>query len=104
MSRITSTQVDNAKDVDFVMSIYNLIKYSDNYSKTSGSLLQYYNVDFVTAIYNLIKYSDNYSKTSGSLLQYYGDEPNYILTDSELFKYKTKITGKTPSDDNPEDV
>ena len=26
--------------------------------------------------HNLIKYSDNYSKTSGSLCQYYRDEPN----------------------------
>ena len=26
-------------------------------------------------MYNLIEYSDNYSKTSGSLLQYYRDEP-----------------------------
>ena len=27
-------------------------------------------------MYNLIEYSDNYSKTSGSLWQYYRDEPN----------------------------
>ena len=26
-------------------------------------------------IYNLIEYSDSYSKTSGSLWQYYSDEP-----------------------------
>ena len=26
-------------------------------------------------MYNLIKYSDNYSKTSGSLWHYYRDEP-----------------------------
>ena len=75
MSKITRTHVDNAKDVDFVLSSYNFIKYSDNYSKTSGSLWHYH-----------------------------GDEPNDILTNSESFKYRTKITGKTPSDDNPEDV
>ena len=75
MSKITRTHVDNAKDVDFVISSYNLIKYSDNYSKTSGSLWQYH-----------------------------GDEPNDILKNSESFKYKSKITGKTPSDDNPGDV
>ena len=28
------------------------------------------------AMYNLIEYSDNYAKTSGSLWQYFGDEPN----------------------------
>ena len=33
-------EIDNAKDIDIVMSLYNLIDYSDNYSKTSGSLWQ----------------------------------------------------------------
>ena len=31
-------EVDNAQDIDIVMPMYNLIEYSDNYSKTSGSL------------------------------------------------------------------
>ena len=31
-------------------------------------------IDVVTPMYNLIKYSDNYSETSASLLRYYGDE------------------------------
>ena len=39
---INNTEIDNAKDVDIVMPLYNLIEYSDNYSKTSGSLWQYY--------------------------------------------------------------
>ena len=34
-------------------------------------------------MYNLIEYSDNYSKTSGSFWQYYRDEPNDNLIDSE---------------------
>ena len=38
ISEINSTQVYNAKDIDIVMPIYNLIEYSDNYAKTSGSL------------------------------------------------------------------
>ena len=33
-------------------------------------------------MYNLIEYSDNSSKTSGSLWQYYKDDPNDNLTDS----------------------
>ena len=33
ISEINNTQVDNAKDIDIVMPIYNLIEYSDNYSK-----------------------------------------------------------------------
>ena len=36
----------------------------------------------------LIEYSDNYSKTSGSLWQSYRHEPNKNLTDSEPFKSK----------------
>ena len=38
ISRINNIDVDNANDIDIVMSMYNLIEYSDNYSKTSGSL------------------------------------------------------------------
>ena len=38
ISKINNAQVDNAKDIDIVMLMYNLIEYSDNYSKTSGSL------------------------------------------------------------------
>ena len=55
-------------------------------------------------MYNLIEYSDNYSKTSGSSWQYYRDEPNINLIDSESFKYEIKITGNTPADSNPKDV
>ena len=38
ISRINNTEIDNPKDIDIVMPMYNLIEYSDNYSKTSGSL------------------------------------------------------------------
>ena len=41
MSEIKNSQVDNAKDNDIVMPMYNLIEYSFNHSKTSGSLWQY---------------------------------------------------------------
>ena len=41
ISEINNIQVDNAKDLDIVMPMYNLIEYSDSYSKTSGSLWQY---------------------------------------------------------------
>ena len=36
--KINNTQVDNAEYIDKVMSMYSLIEYSDNYSKTYGSL------------------------------------------------------------------
>ena len=42
ISKINDTQIDNAQYIDMVMPIYNVIEYSDNYSKTSGSLWQYY--------------------------------------------------------------
>ena len=75
ISEINNTHVDNAKDIDVVMPMYNLIEYSDNYAKTTGSLWQYFN-----------------------------DEPNDDIEDSELFKSKINVTGKTPDDDNEKDV
>ena len=41
ISVINNTQVDNATDIDIVMLMYNLIEYSNNYSKIYGSLWQY---------------------------------------------------------------
>ena len=75
LSEINNTQVDNAKDIDIVMPMYNLIEYSDNYAKTSGTLWQYFR-----------------------------GEPNNNLKDSESFKSKIKITGKTPVNNNEKDV
>ena len=75
ISEINNTQVDNAKDIDIVMIVYNLIEYSDDYAKTSGSLWQYFR-----------------------------DEPDDNLDDSESFKSKINITGKTPDDNNEKDV
>ena len=34
----TNPQVNNAKDIDILIPMYNLIEYSDNYAKTCGSL------------------------------------------------------------------
>ena len=36
ISKINDTELDNAQDIDIVMSMYNLIEYSDIYSKKSG--------------------------------------------------------------------
>ena len=57
-------------------------------------------------MYNLIEYSDNYTKTTGSLWQYYKDIPPRDANDDDIvifdvnnttdsFKFKAKITGKT---------
>ena len=59
------------------MSIYNLIEYS---------------------------YSDNYSRTSGSLWKYYGDEPCVVIRYSESFKSKGKITESTPDNGKTKDA
>ena len=76
ISEINNTQIHNAKDIDIVMPMCNLIEYSDNYAKTSGSLWQYFR-----------------------------DEPDdNNIEDSESFKSKIKITGKTPNNNNVKDV
>ena len=41
ISKINNTQIDHAEYIDIVIPMYNLIEYSDNYSKTSGRLWQY---------------------------------------------------------------
>ena len=46
---------------------------------------------------DLIEYSDNYSKPSGNLWQYYRNDPNDNITKSESLRSKIKITGKKSS-------
>ena len=58
----------------------------------------------VMPMYNLIEYSNNYLKTSRNLWLYYRDDPNDNITQSESFKFKIKITGKTPAAGNTKDV
>ena len=79
LSEINNTQVDNAKYIDIVMPMYNLIEYSNNYSKTSGNLWQYYK-DIPAA------------NNDNAIV----DFTNANLTDS--FNFKAKMTGQT--DDN----
>ena len=55
-------------------------------------------------MYNLTEFSDNYTKTSGSLWQYYKDDANNNLANSESLNYKVKITGKTQDNGNTKDV
>ena len=76
ISKINNTQLDNAEYIDIVMLMYNLIEYSDNYSKTCGSLWQY--CKDIPAVNN-----------TGNII----DFTNTNATDS--FRFKTKITGQT---------
>ena len=75
ISEINNNQIDNAKYLDVVMPMHNLIEYNDSYPKTSGSLWQYYR-----------------------------DDPNDNITQSQPLKYKTKITGKTLAAGNTNDL
>ena len=68
ISKINGVKIDNAEDLDVVMPMYNLLEYSKNYRKTTGSLWNYYR-----------------------------DEPSNLLSsNSKSFKYKTNIVGKIP--------
>ena len=69
ISEINNTQIDNANDID--------VEYSNNYSKTSGSLWQYYRYE--PALNN-----------AGALVDFPGN--------SASFKFKQKITGSTGND------
>ena len=75
ISEINNTIADNTKNIDIVMPIYNLIEYSDNYSKASGSLWQY--CKDIPAVHNnnaIVNFAEN------------------NLTDS--FNFKAKMTGQ----------
>ena len=84
-SKINNTQVDNAKDIDIVIPMYNLIEYGDNYSKTSGSLWQY--CKDIPAVNN-----------NGDIVDFNGAN----ATDS--FNFNAKITGQTDDDREINDV
>ena len=45
ISKINNVLIDNAIDLDVVMPMYNLIEYSKNYGRTTGSLWNYYTDD-----------------------------------------------------------
>ena len=76
IGKINSTQVDNTKDIDIVMSMDNWIEYSDNFSETSGSLWQY--CKDIAAVNKNVDTADFNGANA---------------TDS--FKFKTNITGQT---------
>ena len=74
--KINNTQVDNAKDIDIVMPMCNVIEYSDNYSKTSESLWQYCK-DIPAA------------DKDGNIVDFNG------VNATDSLNFKTKITGQT---------
>ena len=76
ISKINNTQIDNAEYIDIVIPMYNLIEYSDNYSKTYWSLWQYYKE--IPAVNN-----------AGNIDDFYG------ANTTNSFNFKAKITGQT---------
>ena len=76
ISEINNTKIDNAKDIDIVMPMYNLIEYRDNYAKTIGSLWQY------CKGMPALNANDDITEFTGGK-----------TTDS--FNFKAKITGRT---------
>ena len=91
---ITVTEPDNAKRNKSVAfkSNASFINYISkiNGKKTDNAE----DLDVVIPMYNLLEYSKNYGKRTGSLWCYYRDELNDPLpSNSESFKYKTSITG-----------
>ena len=61
-------------------------------------------LDVAMPMYNLIEYSKNYLKISGTLWNYYKDISVDPITNSESLKYNTSITGKIANDGNTEKV
>ena len=88
ISKINNVLIDNAEDLDIVMPMYNLLEYSKNYRKTTGSFWNYYRDEP-----NNPPLNDDDPPTIN-----YNADP---ITNSESFKYKSSITGKT-SDENQE--
>ena len=85
ISKINNTQIDNAEYIDIVMPMYNLIEYSDNYSKTSGSLWQY--CKEIQAVNN-----------DGDIIDFNG------VNATDSFNFKTKITGQAAANNNNDNI
>ena len=86
ISKINNTLIDNAEDLDIVMSMYNLIEYSKNYRKTTGSLWNHYR-----------------DKPSSGFDDAGNNRINYSIKDSESFNYKTSITRKLEGNNTEKD-
>ena len=76
ITRINGELIEDADDLDIVMSMYNLLEYSKNYRKTIGSLYNYYRDELSNNADD-----DNFD--------------NIKVVNSNTFKYKMKIIGNT---------
>ena len=85
INKINNTQIDNAEYIDIVMPMYKLIEFTDNYSKTSGNLWQY--CKEISAVDN-----------DCHIVDFNGANA------TDLFNFKTKITGQTDDDGRIDDI
>ena len=92
--KINGELIENAEDLDIVMPMYNLLYYSENYRKTSGSLFNYYR-DEPNSGKAKINDDDNDDDN---------EAVNYSIKDSESFYDKTSITGKLEGDNTEKDI
>ena len=76
VTRINGELIEDADDLDIVMSMYNLLEYSKNYRKTIGSLYNYYRDEL----------SDDADDNNFD---------NIKVINSNTFRYKNKIIGNT---------
>ena len=83
--KINNVLIDNAEDLDVVIPMYDLIQYSKNYRKTTGSLWNHYRDEANSPPLNP-------PVGNNPLTINYNADP---ITNSASFKYKTSITGKT---------
>ena len=81
VTHINDEHVETAENFDIIMPMSNLIKYSDNYVDSSGSLYQF-------------KRDESSMNDAGNIL-------NVALDNSTSFKYKASLLGKaTDADGN----
>ena len=103
--KITVTDPNNNANFDRRLTLKNNAPFISCISKINGELVENAeDLDIVIPNYNLLEYSKNYEKTSGSLFNYYRDEPkdhtigdgdnviNISIRNSKSFDYKTEIT------------
>ena len=59
VSKINNILIDSSEHLDIVMPMYNSIEYSKNYSKTTGSLWNYYRGEPNSGAVENINYKEN---------------------------------------------
>ena len=85
ITKINSIKIDNAEDFDVVMPMYNLLEYSKNYKKTTGSLWNYYRDEPNSSIDNInITHSILNSKSFDYKANFIGSVTNNNLTKNDV--------------------